>query len=72
MSRKCRITGIVYKILCKEFLKQCKNANYFGETSFNGYTRGVQYLENYRSKNKNTQEKSAMRQHAIEVYNDKK
>ena len=29
-------------------------------------------MENYRSKNKNTQEKSAMRQHAIEVHNDKK
>ena len=29
-------------------------------------------MDNYSSKNKATQEKSAMRQHAIEIHNDKK
>ena len=47
-------------------------ANYYGESSFNGYTRGAQHLENYRSKNKATQEKSAMRRHAKEQHNDRK
>ena len=47
-------------------------ANYYGESSFNGYTRGAQHLEKYKSKNKTTQEKSAMRQHAINQHNDKK
>ena len=71
-NRKCRTPSIVYKISCKECLKNEKQANYYGETSFNAYTRGVQHLEKYKSKNKSTQEKSAMRQHAIEVHNDKK
>ena len=53
-SRKCRTPCIVYKISCKECLKNGKNANYYGETSFNGYTRGVQHLNNYKSKNKAT------------------
>ena len=47
-------------------------SNYYGETSFNGYTRGVQHQNNYRSKNKDVQEKSAMRKHAKNVHNDKK
>ena len=71
-NRKCRTPSIVYKISCKESLKNGKQANYYGESSFNGYTRGVQQLEKYKSKNKATQEKSAMRQHAIAVHNDKK
>ena len=47
-------------------------SHYYGETSFNGYTRGAKHLANYRSKNKNTQEKSALRKHAKEVHQDKK
>ena len=62
----------MYKITCKECEKSGLKANYYGESSFNGYTRGVQHLENYRSKNKTTQEKSAMRQHAKDQHNDKK
>ena len=38
----------------------------------NGYTRGVQHLEKYKSKNKNTQEKSALRTHAKQHHGDKK
>ena len=45
---------------------------YYGETSFNGYTRGVQHHNNYRSNSKKTQEKSALGRHAKEVHNDKK
>ena len=47
-------------------------SRYYGETSFNGYTRGVQHQNNYRSKSKKTQEKSALRKHAKEVHQDKK
>ena len=71
-SRKCRIPNIVYKISCKECAKQGIKANYFGESSFNGYTRGTQHVQNYRSQNKNTQEKSAMRIHAKEQHGDRK
>ena len=71
-SRKCRTPNIVYKISCKECAKNGIKANYYGESSFNGYTRGAQHLEKYRSKNKNTQEKSALRKHAQEQHNDKK
>ena len=71
-NRKCRTPSLVYKITCKECKKNGPKANYFGESSFNGYTRGVQHLEKYRSKNKATQEKSAMRQHAKNEHNDKK
>ena len=71
-SRKCRIPSVVYKIFCKECEKNGIKSNYYGESSFNGYTRGVQHLENYKSKNKDTQEKSALRQHSIKVHNDKK
>ena len=63
---------MVYKITCKECEKARIKANYYGESSFNGYTRGVQHLENYRSKNKDTQEKSALRQHAKDHHNDNK
>ena len=63
---------MVYKISCKECEKNGIKSNYYGESSFNGYTRGVQHLENYKSKNKDTQEKSALRQHSIKVHNDKK
>ena len=66
------LTGnIVYKIACKECLIKDKKANYYGESHFNGYTRGKQHLSNYRSTNKDTQEKSAMRRHAKKVHNDK-
>ena len=72
VSRKCRIPNIVYKISCKECAKAGITANYYGESSFNGYTRGSKHLENYRSKNIGTQEKSALRIHAKEQHNDKK
>ena len=72
MTRKCRIPNIVYKISCKECAKHGLKANYYGESSFNGYTRGKQHVEKYRSQNKSTQEKSAMRIHAKEQHNDKK
>ena len=72
MTRKCRIPSIVYQITCIECEKQKVKSKYYGETSFNGYTRGVQHHNNYRSKSKKTQEKSALRRHAKEVHNDKK
>ena len=72
MKRTCRIPNIVYKITCKECEKFGKKAHYYGESSFNGYTRGVQHAEKYRSQNKKTQEKSALRMHAREHHNDKK
>ena len=62
----------IYKISCKECEKEGKKANYYGESSFNGYTRGAQHMKNYRSTNKKVQEKSAMRNHAKECHNDKK
>ena len=71
-NTKCRIPNIVYKISCKECEKEKVKANYYGETSFNGYTRGLQHFEKYRSKNKGVQEKSALRIHAKEVHDDKK
>ena len=71
-SRQCRIPSLVYKISCKECEKTGKKANYYGESSFNGYTRSSQHMANYRSKNKAVQEKSAMRRHAKECHNDKK
>ena len=46
-------------------------ARYYGESNFNGFTRGGQHQMNYRSKNKEVQEESAMRKHAKEVHNDK-
>ena len=70
--KKCRIPCIVYNISCKECLERCVSSNYYGESSFNGYTRGSQHLENYKSKNKITQEKSSLRQYSIKVHNDKK
>ena len=70
--RKCRTPNIVYKISCQECAKSGIKANYFGESSFNAYTRGVQHAGKYRSKNKNTQEKSALRIHAKEQHEDKK
>ena len=70
--KKCRTPNIVYKITCKECEKFGLKANYFGESSFNGYTRSVQHAEKYRSTNKNTQEKSALRIHAKEQHRDKK
>ena len=55
---------------------ECEKKNikskYYGETNFNGYTRGVQHQNKYRSKSKKTQEKSALRKHAKEVHDDKK
>ena len=49
-----------------------KKAHYYGETSFNGYTRGIQHQNKYKSKSKSQQESSFMRKHAKEVHNDKK
>ena len=72
LTRKCRTPNIVYKITCKECEKSGLKAHYYGESSFNGYTRGVQHAQNYRSKNKNTQEKSALRTHAKLQHEDKK
>ena len=46
-------------------------ANYFGESNFNGYTRGKWHIEKYKSKNKETMEKSALRKHAKEVHNNR-
>ena len=71
-KRKCRIPSLVYKISCIECEKAGIAANYYGESSFNGYTRGAQHLDKYKSKNKTVQEKSAMRKHAKEQHNDKK
>ena len=68
----CRKPNIVYKITCKECAKQKKSANYYGESNFNGFTRGKQHLDKYKSNCEATQEKSAMRRHAKEVHNDKK
>ena len=68
MRRKCRTPNIVYKISCKECEKSGLKANYYGESSFNGYIRGAQHANNYRSKNKNTQE----RKHGKEQHQDKK
>ena len=72
MSRKCRIPSVVYQITCIECEKSQVKAKYYGETSFNGYTRGVQHQNDYRSKSKAKQEKSALRKHAKEHHNDKK
>ena len=63
---------MVYKISCIECKKAGIAADYYGESSFNGYTRGAQHLDKYKSKNKTVQEKSAMRKHAKEQHNDKK
>ena len=71
-TRQCRISSIVYRITCQECAKSKISAHYYGETSFNGYTRGAKHLANYRSKNQATQDKSAMRKHAKDVHNDKK
>ena len=50
-NTKCRIPNIVYKISCIECEKEKIRANYYGETSFNGYTRGIWHLDKYKSKN---------------------
>ena len=71
MTRKCRIPSIVYQITCIECEKKNVKSKYYGETIFNGYTRGVLNQNKYRSKTKKTQEKSALRKHAKEVHNDK-
>ena len=72
MTRKCRIPSIVYQITCIECEKKKVKSKYYGETSFNGYTRGVQHQNKYRSKSKNAQEKSALRKHAKMYHDDKK
>ena len=38
---RCRQTGVVYEISCKS----C-DSKYIGETSRNGYTRGLEYKQN--------------------------
>ena len=72
LTRKCRTPNIVYKISCQECAKNGIKSNYYGESNFNGYTRGLQHVEKYRSTNKNTQEKSALRRHAKEQPEEKK
>ena len=67
----CRKPDIVYKITCQECAKKKVTACYYGESNFNAYTRGKQHLEKYRSSNKETQEKLAMRKHAKEIHDDK-
>ena len=62
----------MYKISCKECAQNNIKSNYYGESNFNGYTRGTQHLKNYRSTNLNTQEKLALRRHAKEQHKDKK
>ena len=37
-NTRCRVPNIVYKITCKECEKMKLKANFYGETSFNGYT----------------------------------
>ena len=63
-NTKCRIPSIVYQIVCIECEKSKIKSKYYGETCFNGFTRGEQHHKKYRSKNKNIQEDSALRQHA--------
>ena len=70
-NTRCRIPNIAYRISCMECEKQKKRANYYGESNFNGFTRGDQHQRNYRSKNKKVQEDSAMRKHSKEIHNDK-
>ena len=72
MTRKCRIPSVVYQITCIECEKMKVKSKYYGETCFNGYTRGIQHQNDYRSKSKAKQEKSALRKHAKEHHNDKK
>ena len=71
-NSKCRIPNIVYKLTCMECEKEKLLSRYFGESHFNGFTRGGQHQRNYRSKNKKVQEESAMRKHAKEVHRDRK
>ena len=71
-NSKCRIPNIVYKITCMECEKEKLKSPYYGESHFNGFTRGGQHQKNYRSKNKKVQEDSALRRHAQEVHKDKK
>ena len=70
-NTKCRIPNICYKFTCIDCEKEKLKSRYFGETNFNGFTRGSQHQRNYRSKNKKVQEESAMRKHAKEVHGDK-
>ena len=72
MTRSCRIPSVVYKITCIECEKMNVKAKYYGETCFNGYTRGIQHQSDYRSKSKAKQEKSALRKHAKEFHEDKR
>ena len=71
VNSKCRIPDIVYQICCIECEKEKLRSRYYGESNFNGFTRGGQHQRNYRSKNKNVQEESALRRHAKEVHGDK-
>ena len=70
-NTKCRIPNIVYQICCIECEKEKLRSRYYGESNFNGFTRGAQHQRNYRSKNAKVQEESAMRKHAKEVHKDK-
>ena len=46
---RCRQTGVVYEINCKS----C-DSKYIGETSRNGYTRGLEHKRDYEKKEKNS------------------
>ena len=52
----------------KVILTHIQEESYYGESNFKAYTRGKQHLDKYNSSNVNTQEKSAMKQHAINVH----
>ena len=58
---RCRQTGIVYEIKCKE----CDD-KYIGETSRNGYTRGLEHARDYEKKDKN----SVLHKHAVLKHSD--
>ena len=44
---RCRTTGVTYAVDCKG---DCGENVYFGETHANGYTRGMEHLNDYRYK----------------------
>ena len=58
---RCRQTGIVYEMNCKS----C-NSKYIGETSRNGYTRGLEHKRDYEKKDKN----SVLYRHATQHHID--
>ena len=61
----CRKTGITYTITCKG---DCGGDIYYGETNSNAYTRGVQHIDDYERKRK----QSVMWKHCIKKHNGEK